>query len=218
MRTKFDEELHQLQNYFKRMLTETYRALLKVKEAFDEHKTDLAEFIMANDENINAMEVHIELTCARLLALQQPVISDLRYIVSIMKSCSDIERMADHIAAIAKNVIFLDPAEKNLQVESQIDDMINAVIEMLQALHQSLEQLDEEAARKVAMMDNVVDNYRNTLRPEIVLTMQQNQLSVANGTQYMDIVMHLERVADYITNVCERIVYIKTHRIVELNM
>lgn len=218
MRTKFDEELHQLQNDFKRMLTETYRALLKAKEAFDEHKTDLSEFIMANDENINAMEVHIELMCARLLALQQPVISDLRYIVSIMKSCSDIERMADHIAAIAKNVIFLDPAEKNLQVESQIDDMINAVIEMLQALHQSLEQLDEEAARKVAMMDNVVDNYRNTLRPEIVLTMQQNQLSVANGTQYMDIVMHLERVADYITNVCERIVYIKTHRIVELNM
>lgn len=218
MRTKFDEELYQLQNDFKRMLTETYRALLKVKEAFDEHKVDLAEFIVANDENINAMEVHIELTCARLLALQQPVITDLRYIVSIMKSCSDIERMADHVAAIAKNITFLVPAENNLQVESQIDDMINTVIEMLQALQQSLEQLDEEAARKVATMDNVVDNYRNTLRSEIVLSMQQNELSVASGTQYMDIVMHVERIADYITNICERIVYIKTHRIVELNM
>ncbi len=107
MRNQFDLELHELEQSFLGLGQLVLETASKTLLALASKDKEMAELIINKDHAINQGQSAIELTCARLLALQQPQVSDLRFVISIMSSCSDLERMGDHMAGIAKAVLQL---------------------------------------------------------------------------------------------------------------
>ncbi|WP_321969505.1 PhoU domain-containing protein, partial [Streptococcus pneumoniae] len=98
MRNQFDLELHELEQSFLGLGQLVLETASKALLALASKDKEMAELIINKDHAINQGQSAIELTCARLLALQQPQVSDLRFVISIMSSCSDLERMGDHMA------------------------------------------------------------------------------------------------------------------------
>ena len=105
LRTPFEEELEKLHNQFYAMGTEVAAQLKKAVRAFISHDRDLAKEVIENDEIVNNYETKLEKKSLEIIALQQPVSQDLRTVITVLKASSDVERMADHAASIAKATI-----------------------------------------------------------------------------------------------------------------
>ncbi len=217
MRKEFEHELKQLEVSFIDMSRMAYYSLEDAISAFKKQNIELAKSIILSDQEINQQEIDIELTCARLLALQQPVVTDLRLVISIMKACSDLERIGDHAASIAKSVVKLEYHQSYDKIEAEIVAMADLVLDMLKRLAAAFQNRDEKEARAISLIDSEVDSYMKAISKLNLTEMQANQDMILVGTQYRSIARHLARIADYTTNVCERIVYIQTGHLVEFD-
>lgn len=152
-----------------------------------------------------------------MIALQQPVTSDLRRIVTVMKASSDLERMGDHAVSIAKATIKVKGTTRVYEIEQAIDELANVVLEIVdQSLH-AYRHEDEEEAITVAKMDDQVNELSHKIHKQIVVEMKKDADTILGNTYYMLVASYLERIGDYATNLCEWVVYLKTGKIVELN-
>ena len=120
LRTQFEEDLNKLHNQFYSMGTQVSAQLNKAVRAFVSHDRDLAEQVIESDHAINDQEKSLENQSLEMIALQQPVSSDLRTIITVLKASSDLERMGDHVASIAKATISLKGEERIHVVEEDI--------------------------------------------------------------------------------------------------
>lgn len=120
LRTQFEEDLNKLHNQFYSMGTQVSAQLNKAVRAFVSHDRDLAEQVIEGDHAINDQEKSLENQSLEMIALQQPVSSDLRTIITVLKASSDLERMGDHVASIAKATISLKGEERIHVVEEDI--------------------------------------------------------------------------------------------------
>ncbi|COJ04342.1 phosphate signaling complex protein PhoU [Streptococcus pneumoniae] len=216
MRNQFDLELHELEQSFLGLGQLVLETASKALLALASKDKEMAELIINKDHAINQGQSAIELACARLLALQQPQVSDLRFVISIMSSCSDLERMGDHMAGIAKAVLQLK--ENQLAPdEEQLHQMGKLSLSMLSDLLVAFPLHQASKAISIAQKDEQIDQYYYALSKEIIGLMKDQETSIPNGTQYLYIIGHLERFADYIANICERLVYLETGELVDLN-
>lgn len=113
LRTQFEEELLNLHNQFYEMGMMVSSAVHKSVRAYIKHDKILAQEVIENDININNMETRLEKKSFEMIALQQPVTTDLRMIITVMKASSDLERMADHAVSVAKSTISRKRADEN---------------------------------------------------------------------------------------------------------
>lgn len=217
MRSQFDKELTTLHAHFTSMGFLVTEALIKAIKAFVDHDVELAQLVIDEDQKINQAELALEEECATLIALQQPVVSDLRAIVSVMKACSDLERMGDHARSIAKTTIQVKGKKRIMHVEVLLADMSKIVTEMAHRTMKAYVSRDVEEAREIAALDSRVDAYLLEITNFAIAEMKADPKVVFNGSGYISAATHLERTADYITNICERIVYIQTGEMIELN-
>ncbi|MGY3724272.1 phosphate uptake regulator, PhoU [Granulicatella balaenopterae] len=217
MRKQFDQELNELHIQFTNMGVLVSEALTKSVKAFINHDVTLAQTVIDDDQIINKKEVELEEACAKIIALQQPVVTDLRRVVSVMKACSDWERMGDHASSIAKTTITVKGKKRISHVEALLADMAKVVIEMANRVITAYTLADIEEARAIAELDERVDNYLLQITQFTIAEMKADPKVVFNGSGYITVASDVERAADYITNICERIIYLKTGEIVELN-
>ena len=122
LRTPFEEELEKLHNQFYAMGTEVAAQLKKAVRAFISHDRDLAKEVIENDEIVNNYETKLEKKSLEIIALQQPVSSDLRTVITALKASSDVERMGDHAVAIAQATIRIKGEERLTEIEAEIKD------------------------------------------------------------------------------------------------
>ncbi|VTS35309.1 phosphate transport system protein [Streptococcus porcinus] len=134
MRDQFELELQELEHLFLDMGTAVLESASKVLLALAAKDTTMAELIIKEDKLINQAQLKIELTCARLLALQQPQVTDLRFVLTIMSACSDLERMGDHMAGIAKAVLNLKEADALVEIEERIHEAGQKALKMMSDL------------------------------------------------------------------------------------
>lgn len=217
MRKQFQQELQALDDQFIDMGRMVYYSLEDALSAFRDKNSDLAQSIIASDQEINQEELDIELTCARLLALQQPVVTDLRLVISIMKACSDLERIGDHAASIAKTVLKLESGFLHPTIENEILEMAMIVSSMLERAIKAFQERHQDQARAISALSQEVDQYMKSISTLNLTEMQANQSMVLTGTHYRSIARHLSRIASYTTNICERILYIETGQLAELD-
>ncbi|BCK47219.1 phosphate signaling complex protein PhoU [Streptococcus dysgalactiae] len=216
MRDQFELELQELEHSFLelgRLVLETGSKTLLALVSKDK---DMAEQIIARDQKINQRQSAIELACARMLALQQPQVSDLRFVISIMSSCSDLERMGDHMTGIAKAILQLKE-DQLAPSEDQLHLMGQSALRMLADLLETFPLHQASKAVSIAQTDEQIDQHYYALSKEIISLMKDQETSIPNGTQYLYIIGHLERFADYIANICERVVYLETGELIDLN-
>ncbi|MGP6361353.1 phosphate signaling complex protein PhoU [Streptococcus dysgalactiae] len=216
MRDQFELELQELEHSFLELGQLVLETGSKTLLALVSKDKDMAEQIIARDQKINQRQSAIELACARMLALQQPQVSDLRFVISIMSSCSDLERMGDHMTGIAKAILQLKE-EQLAPSEDQLHLMGQSALRMLADLLETFPLHQASKAVSIAQTDEQIDQHYYALSKEIISLMKDQETSIPNGTQYLYIIGHLERFADYIANICERVVYLETGELIDLN-
>ena len=217
LRTQFEEELLNLHNQFYEMGMMVSSAGHKSVRAYIKHDKILAQEVIENDININNMETRLEKKSFEMIALQQPVTTDLRMIITVMKASSDLERMADHAVSVAKSTIRVKGQTRIPEIEKEISDMSDYVKKMVDNVLVAYVKTDEKDARTIANMDQRVNDYFNRIYNATIKNMQENPETVISGTDYLNVASYLERIGDYVTNICEWIVYLATGKITELN-
>ncbi|HFX3852795.1 TPA: phosphate signaling complex protein PhoU [Enterococcus faecium] len=217
LRTQFEEELLNLHNQFYEMGMMVSSAVHKSVRAYIKHDKILAQEVIENDININNMETCLEKKSFEMIALQQPVTTDLRMIITVMKASSDLERMADHAVSVAKSTIRVKGQTRIPEIEKEISDMSDYVKKMVDNVLVAYVKTDEKDARTIANMDQRVNDYFNRIYNATIKNMQENPETVISGTDYLNVASYLERIGDYVTNICEWIVYLATGKITELN-
>ncbi|MBF8808359.1 MAG: phosphate signaling complex protein PhoU [Enterococcus lacertideformus] len=217
LRTQFEEELLNLHNQFYEMGMMVSSAVHKSVRSYIKHDKALAQEVIENDIKINDMETRLEKKSFEMIALQQPVTTDLRMIITVMKASSDLERMADHAVSVAKSTIRVKGQTRIPEIEKEISDMSDYVKKMVDNVLVAYVKTDKKDARTIANMDKRVNDYFNRIYNATIKNMQSDPETVISGTDYLNVASYLERIGDYVTNICEWIVYLATGKITELN-
>ncbi|HEQ8225584.1 TPA: phosphate signaling complex protein PhoU [Streptococcus pyogenes] len=216
LRTKFEEELDKLHNQFYSMGTEVLAQINKTVRAFVSHDRELAKEVIEEDDTINNFETKLEKKSLEIIALQQPVSNDLRMVITVLKASSDIERMGDHAASIAKATIRMKGEERIPVVEEQINLMGKAVKQMVEEALNAYINADDTKAYEISASDEIIDQYFRNIQTLAVEEIRKSPDAVFAGKEYFQVLMYLERIGDYARNICEWIVYLKTGKIIEL--
>ena len=217
MRQNFEEELNDLHVHFSEMGMMVSEAVYKSEKAFINHDKELAHTVIENDAAINNREVELEKKCFELIALQQPVTSDLRKIITVMKACADLERMGDHAVSISKSTIRVKGNKRDPKIEAEIADLSEIVKKRVEEVLEAYLQYDVTKAREIALKDNQIDEAAHSITEKAIEDMKRNSELVIGAADYILVASYLERIGDYVTNICEWIVYHETGKVVELN-
>jgi phosphate transport system protein len=217
MERHFDEELNELKT---RLLLMGGRAEAIVHKAIDALKTRddvLAEEIFADDKAIDGLEIEIDARVIRLLALRQPVGSDLRFVTSALKIVGDLERVGDHAVNIAQSALKLS-RERELKPLVDVPRMAVLSTRMLTEALDAFVRNDAAAARRILTEDDEVDALKRHLYDELLAYMIENPSAIARALELILVSRNLERVADLATNVAEEVVFIAEARVVKHHM
>lgn len=190
------------------MLSMCKSQLLKAKESFITHDSDLAEEVIRKESRINALDIKIEKDCERYLALYNPVASDLRFIMAVLKINAELERIADHSCNISKYVVEVDNKITPKLLEAiQFEKMFETVISMLDNITDAYENKDVKSARKVFKKDKVLDKINLKSFSVLGSEIKKDDSIIDEAFILFSVVKKLERVGDLIKNIAEEIIF-----------
>lgn len=216
-RQNFNDELNDLHVRFSEMGMMVNEAIYKSVSAFINHDKALAQEVIDADVQINEREVDLEKRSFEMIALQQPVTTDLRMIVTVMKASSDLERMGDHAVSIAKSTIRVKGTTRTPEIEETLAQMATKVKQMVEEVLDAYVKSDQKRAREIAKEDLLVDEFSNKIYKMCIKQMQEDSDTIVGSMDYMLVDSYLERIGDYVTNICEWIIYLDTGKLIELN-
>ena len=186
-------------------------------QALRNRDAELAREIIADDIKINRRRYETEERCLELIATQQPMAGDLRTIAAILYIIVDLERMGDHAEGIAKIALMLAD-EPPLKPYIDIPRMAQIATRMLMGSLEAFKHRDAARARAICNEDDEVDALYDQVYRELVTYMLQDSKTIERATHLTWVAHNLERIADRVTNICERVVYLVEGKIEELNV
>jgi phosphate transport system protein len=215
-RNYFDNELKELHLLMLKMCTVVEEAMNNSVHALQHQDIEMAQSVIDGDDVIDDMEAHIEEKCLKLIALQAPMAKDLRFIATAMKIITDLERIADHAVDISKITIRL-ANEKYIKELIDIPRMGEITTKMVKESIDAYVKQDADKAKVVAQMDDEVDAIHKQIFRELLLIMMEDPKKINQATNFLFVSKSLERIGDYVTNICEKIIYAVTSEHVNLN-
>lgn len=218
MRKAYQEELHELHRTFTQLGKLVNEAIYKSIKSFTNHDKKLAKEVIKHDDVINNLEVELERKCIDIIALQQPVTSDLRRIIAFLKASADLERMADHAVSISKSTIRVKGTKRSKELEDLIAQAGEKIKAMGQDILEAFVDFDVDQALEVAERDKEIDELTNELKRQSIKRMMDDPEIVFGATDYTLVGGSIERIGDYVTNIAEWIVFYETNVIKELNI
>lgn len=182
------------------------RAIANAVAALVNRDEAVARKVAAEDDDIDHMEVDIEEDCLKILALYQPVASDLRFVVAVLKINNDLERMGDLATNIAKRVVFLAHADP-VEVPVDFRGMAIKAQDMVKRSLDALVNSDTSLANQVRHDDDQLDQMRRTIHERIRAEIKRRPEQTETLMKLYSVAKHLERLGDLATNVAEDVVY-----------
>jgi len=213
MQRHFEQELQDLKGKILRMGGLVEEQVQGALRALVERDSDLARKIIANDRQVNTLDVEVDEECLRLLALQQPAARDLRFITTAMKISTELERISDLAENICERAIELNE-EPQLKPYIDVPRMANWSLRMVKESLDAFVNHDADLARKVCMDDDFVDDLTHQLFRELLSFMLENPQTITRAIRITFIAKYLERIADHATNVAELVVYMVEGKII----
>jgi phosphate transport system protein len=213
MSKHLQRDLEQLQHDILDMGSAVEDAVNKAVRAVFERDTGLAHEVIDGDTPIDLQQNQIEEECLKILALHQPVATDLRRTTAIMMITTDLERMADLAVEMAERSINLAKPPL-IPVPEDLHKMSDLVTSMLQQSLDAFVHLDSNHARRVVRIDDEVDNYNIQIIRNLIALMKNSPEYIGPGLSLFSVVRHLERIADHATNIAEDVVYLVEGEIV----
>jgi phosphate transport system protein len=215
-RVSFDLQLTALQERLVSLGSMVAQAQEQAVRALAERDGQLAQELIAADQGINRAQHEIEEQCLLLIASQQPVARDLRLIFSISSIAWELERMADHAKGIAVIAVRLAD-QPMLKPLIDVPRMAEIGRELLRGQLDAFLRGDVEAARELAARDTEIDQLNDQVYRELLMIMMTDPRTITRATYLLWVAHNLERFADRTTNIGERVVFLRTNAIVELD-
>jgi len=216
-RRRFEQELAELEELILRMGAISEDMLSRMIRALRERNVEFAEDTVRMDDQVDALNLEIETKCIRLIATQQPQARDLRRIIAALKISGDVERIADYAVDICLVVKELadKPLFKPLEDIPRMQELVKKM------LHETLDAFvtrDLELVYKMIADDEEVDTLYENLYVELKDFMKQDPSLVDQAVSLILITRYLERIADHVTNIGERVFYVETGELKELHV
>ena len=174
--------------------------------ALFERRPSLAERVIRDDTEIDRREVELEEECLKVLALHQPVATDLRFVACCLKINNDLERIGDLASNIAERAIAL--IQSRVPVPGVFQDMVDQVARMLHASLDAFIRGDADGARAICVEDDQVDESNRMIISKLLAEMHEHPDSIDPMVQLVSVSKNLERIADHATNIAEDVIYL----------
>ena len=216
-REHFQQELDSVQEAMLVMASMVSKAIEWSVVALKDRDEKLAQEVIADDVKINHQRFGIEEQCLHLIATQQPMASDLRVIAAVLHIITDLERMGDHAEGIAK-IAIMEAGTPPLKPLIDIPRMDEMSRDMLSRAMDAYVSRDAEAAIQIAKSDDQVDELYDQVYRELLTFMMADPHTITQATHLLWVAHNLERIADRVTNICERVVFLTTGRMDEINV
>ena len=206
MRSKFDEQLHLLNQEMMQMGSMIEDSIQKAINALIDQNVELAKKIMDNDTQIDHEQKKIENLCFNLLMQQQPVAKDLRVISAAMKMVTDMERIGDHAADISEMTILMSKTKYIPNLE-HINRMASEPVQMLIRSIEAYVEKDMKKAVDVIASDDVVDDLFDKNKAELIEQIQREPQSAESAADMLMVAKYFERIGDHATNIAEWVIF-----------
>jgi phosphate transport system protein len=216
-RLHFEQQLQDLQDDLLLMASMVDKAVDRSVEALKQRDREASERLIHDDLAINEKRFEIEERALTLIATQQPMARDLRTIAAVIHIVTDLERMGDYAEGIAK-ITLLHGDQPLLKPLIDIPRMADMCRSMLRRTMDAYIARDAEAAKAIAEEDDAVDELYDQVYHELVMFMVSDPKTIERATWLLWAAHNLERVADRVTNICERVVFLVTGRMEEINV
>lgn len=214
MERHFQKELESLKTSLIKMGSVVEENVDAAIRAVIEKNENIARKVIETDTRVDALEIEIDNAIVDLLALQQPVASDLRLILAALKINNDLERISDHAVNIAEVTNVLRSLPEGQMLE-EIPQMANITKMMLKESLDSFILLDPEKARAVLKTDDKIDDLNRQVVQKIIERVKKNTQTVESGLGLSRISRNMERVADLTTNIAEEVIFYTQARVVK---
>jgi phosphate transport system protein len=211
MERHFEQDLEELKQRLLWMASLAERSVHQAVHAVLESDENLAQTVLQEEDAINEMQIEIDDRVQRLLALQQPMAIDLRFILAVSRINNDLERIGDQAVNIAQSALrilrhpqvkpYVDLPRMSELVETMVRDSLNALV-----------QKDQELAKNVLARDDEVDRLRDQMFRELLTYMMENSRVVFPAFELILVAKNLERIGDHATNIAEDVIYIVVGR------
>jgi phosphate transport system protein len=205
---RFNEELEEMRNSVTKMGGLVEKQISRGMKALLTSDTELGEAVTSSDYEINALEVDIDETCMQILARRQPAASDLRLIVTIIKTITDLERIGDEAEKLGRYSILL--ADENMSSGHFVElrHLGEHVKRMLRDALDAFARLDAEAAMRTIRDDELVNEEFDAISRQLITRMMEDPREIKNALRISWCARALERMGDHTKNICEYIVFL----------
>jgi phosphate transport system protein len=214
METHFQKELQELKQDLLKMAALVEESISKAVQSLVKRDSELAKKTFEGEDQINRMEIDIEDTCLKLLALMHPMAVDLRFITSAMKIITDLERMGDQAVNIAERAISLNQ-EPQLKPYIDIPKMAEIAQSMVKDVLDAFVNQDPRLARSVCERDDLVDGLNDQVFRELLTFMMSDPQTITRAVHLMIVCRCLERIADHATNIAEDVIFLVDARVIK---
>jgi len=209
-----DEELDTLRATVLRLGGEAEAALVRAMHALTERDTAAAREVLDHDDDIDQLEVEVDRQCVDIFALRQPAARDLRFVMSVAKMAPVLERIADHACNIARAAVDLN-TEPELIDHSRLRQMGAIASSMLSGALDAFTKNDAAAAREVIKRDAEINDLYNQFFHDLIEMMTKEPGTATRDARLLFVAKHLERIGDYVTDICELTVYMAEAAIIK---
>lgn len=205
--SRFNDDMERVRTNVLQMGGLVEEQLKLAVEALVEGDSRLGEQVARGDVKVNAMEVAIDDDCSRILATRSPAASDLRLIVAIIKTITDLERIGDEAEKIGYIGSRLAEVERPADRYREIKHLGRIVGDMVHEALDAFARLDDEAAITVAKKDRLVDEEYEAIQRQVITFMMEDPRTIRRALDVLWVARALERIGDHAKNVCEYVVY-----------
>ena len=202
------QQLDLLRDKLLRLGEATENALDDAMRSLATRDSELARKVLEGDEAIDQMELEIDRFSIEVLVLRQPAAHDLRFVISVAKITPMLERIADHAASIAESALRINQAPQIREYEDLPVMAANAA-EMLRKALDAFTNEDSAASREIIKQDAVIDACYKRVFDQLIEIMIENPSATASAAQLLFVAKHLERIGDYVKDICELNVYLR---------
>ena len=206
MRSRFDEQLRELNKEMIDMGRMIVHSIAMAIEALTDKDDILAKRIMEGDDQVDHEQKKIENICFNLLIQQQPVARDLRTVTAAMKMVTDMERIGDHAADISEMTILMGK-ESPIDKFQHINKMASETVIMLNHSIEAYVERNKEKAKEVIEHDDVVDQLFNEVKKDIIDLIQKGSGDAEDALDLLMVAKYFERIGDHATNIAEWVIY-----------
>jgi phosphate transport system protein len=214
METHFQKKLEELKEDLLKMAALVEEAISTAVQSLVKRDSDLAQKTFKEEDKINDMELAIDDSCLKLLALRHPVAADLRFVTSAMKIATDLERMGDQAVNIAERAISLNH-EPQLKPYLDIPKMAEVTQSMVKDVLDAFVNQDPKLARSVCERDDLVDGLNDQVFRELLTYMYGDPQTISRAVHLMIVCRCLERIGDHATNIAEDVIFMLDARVIK---